>query len=105
TYVVFVLLVGILVIARNLRRSRFGRVLIGMRDNEKGAQAFGVPHVREKLLAFATSGFIAALAGGLYAYNQQQLRADRFPVETSVLMFSIVVIGGMGSLTGAVLGA
>jgi branched-chain amino acid transport system permease protein len=92
-------------IGRNLRRARFGRVLISLRDNEKAAQALGVPNVKMKLLAFATSGFMAAVAGALYAYHQQQLRADRFPAETSLLIFSMVVIGGMGSMAGAVLGA
>ncbi|MBV9253047.1 MAG: branched-chain amino acid ABC transporter permease, partial [Actinobacteria bacterium] len=91
--------------ARNLRKSRFGRVLIAMRDNEKNAQAYGVPFVQTKLVAFAVSGFMAALAGGLYAYHQQQIRADRFPADVSLLIFSMVVIGGMGSIGGAVLGA
>jgi branched-chain amino acid transport system permease protein len=76
-----------------------------MRDNEKGAQAFGVPLVRTKLTAFAASGFIAAVAGALYAYHQQQLRPDRFPSELSLFIFSMVVIGGMGSMSGAILGA
>jgi branched-chain amino acid transport system permease protein len=58
-----------------------------------------------KLGAFAVSGFMAAAAGALYAYHQQQLRADRFPAEISLLVFSMVVIGGMGSLGGAVMGA
>jgi branched-chain amino acid transport system permease protein len=104
-FICFAFLLASLVVGRNLRRARFGRVLIAMRDNEKTAQALGVPNVKMKLLAFATSGFMAAVAGGLYAYHQQQLRADRFPAETSLLIFSMVVIGGMGSMTGAVLGA
>jgi len=94
-----------IVAGRNLRSARFGRVLIAMRDNERAAQALGVPMVRAKLTAFAASGFMASVAGALYAYHQQQLRADRFPAEISLLIFSMVVIGGMGSLTGAVLGA
>lgn len=104
----FVSLAGLVLamyLGRNLRRSRFGRNLIAMRDNEVQAQALGVRLVRTKLMAFALSGFVAALAGALYAFNQQALRADRFPPETSLVMFSMVVIGGMGSMTGAVLGA
>jgi branched-chain amino acid transport system permease protein len=61
--------------------------------------------VRTKLAGFAASGFIAAVAGALYAYHQQQLRSDRFPADVSLLMFSMVVIGGMGSTSGAILGA
>ena len=104
-YVCLVALVGAMLAARNLRRARMGRVLIAMRDNERGAQSLGVPFVRTKLAAFAASGFMAAGAGALYAYHQQQLLANRFPTELSVLIFSMVVIGGMGSLAGAVLGA
>jgi branched-chain amino acid transport system permease protein len=104
-YVCLAALVLALLAGRNLRRSRVGRVLIALRDNEKGAQAFGVPLVRTKLTAFAASGFMAAVAGALYAYHQQQLRPDRFPSELSLLIFSMVVIGGMGSMGGALLGA
>ncbi|MEY2474125.1 MAG: branched-chain amino acid transport system permease protein livM [Actinomycetota bacterium] len=104
-YVCLIALVLTMLGARNLRNSRIGRVLIGMRDNEKAAQAFGVPLVRTKLTAFAASGFIAAVAGALYAYHQQQLRPDRFPSELSLFIFSMVVIGGMGSMSGAILGA
>lgn len=94
-----------LLAARNLRNARIGRVLIALRDNEKGAQSLGVRVVPAKLAAFACSGFLAAAAGALYAYHQQTLRADRFPAEISLLIFSMVVIGGMGSLSGALLGA
>ena len=104
-YVCFAGLLFALIVGRNLRNARFGRVLIGMRDNERQSQAFGVGIVRAKLSAFAVSGFIAALAGALYAFQQQSLRADRFPADVSVLIFSMVVIGGMGSLNGAILGA
>lgn len=92
-------------VGSNLRKARFGRVLIALRDNEKGAQSLGVRVIYAKLGAFAVSGFMAAAAGALYAYHQQQLRADRFPAEISLLIFSMVVIGGMGSLGGAVMGA
>ncbi|HZT64709.1 MAG TPA: ABC transporter permease [Acidimicrobiales bacterium] len=98
-------LVVTLVVARNLRNARMGRVLVAMRDNEKAAQSLGVPRVRTKLAAFAASGFIAAVAGALYAYHQQQLTPERFPADLSVFLFSMIVIGGMGSTTGAVLGA
>jgi branched-chain amino acid transport system permease protein len=89
----------------NLRRTRTGRNFIALRDNEMQAQSLGVRPVRAKLTAFALSGFFAALAGGLYAYHQQALRFDRFPAEFSLALFAMVVIGGMGSMTGAVLGA
>jgi branched-chain amino acid transport system permease protein len=104
-FVCFAALILALIVGRNLRNARFGRVLIASRDNEKGAQALGVKITYAKLGAFACSGFMASVAGALYAYHQQQLRADRFPADVSLLIFSMVVIGGMGSLGGAVLGA
>ena len=104
-FICFAALLLSLWVGSNLRKARFGRVLIAQRDNEKGAQSLGVRVTYAKLGAFAASGFMAAVAGALYAYHQQQLRADRFPAEISLLIFSMVVIGGMGSLSGAVLGA
>jgi branched-chain amino acid transport system permease protein len=104
-FVCFAFLILALIVGRNLRNARFGRVLIAQRDNEKGAQSLGVRVMWAKLGSFAASGFMAAVAGALYAYHQQQVRGDRFPAEVSLLIFSMVVIGGMGSLSGAVLGA
>jgi branched-chain amino acid transport system permease protein len=92
-------------VARNLRRSRWGRNLIAIRDNETQAQSLGMRLVGSKLSAFAISGFLASLAGAFYAYNAQTVDYARFDPTTSLLIFSMVVIGGMGSLTGAVLGA
>jgi branched-chain amino acid transport system permease protein len=94
-----------LFVARNLRRSRQGRNLIAMRDNETAAQALGMRLMTSRLGAFAISGFLAALAGALYAYTEQSVDYNRFDPVTSLLMFSMVVIGGMGSLAGPVLGA
>ncbi len=104
-YVCLAGLLFALVLARNLRRSRWGRNLIAMRDNEAQAQSLGMRLTAMRLSAFAISGFIAALAGALYAYNEQSIDYSRFLAEVSVLMFSMVVIGGMGSLAGPILGA
>jgi branched-chain amino acid transport system permease protein len=94
-----------LYVARNLRRSRWGRNLIAMRDNETQAQALGMRLTASRLSAFAISGFIAALAGALYAYTEQSIDYARFNPIDSLTMFSMVVLGGMGSLAGPVLGA
>ncbi len=104
-FVCFAGLVVTLYMARNLRRSRWGRNLIAMRDNETQAQSLGMRLTASRLGAFAISGFIAALAGALYAYNAGSIDYIRFRDITSLVMFSLVVIGGMGSLAGPVLGA
>ncbi|MHB8465347.1 MAG: ABC transporter permease [Acidimicrobiales bacterium] len=104
-FVCLIALVAAMAMGRNLRRARLGRMLIGVRDNERQAQSLGASPTRLKLSAFAFSGFIAALAGALYTYHQQALDSQRFLSPTSIIIFSMVVIGGMGSLGGAVLGA
>ncbi len=104
-YVALAGLLFALYIARNLRRSRWGRNLIAMRDNEAQAQSLGMRLTAMRLSAFAISGFIAALAGALYTYAEQSVDYSRFVSLLSILMFSMVVIGGMGSLAGPILGA
>ena len=91
--------------ARALRRSRAGRVIIAARDNERGAQSYGVSVARARLAAFAISGFWAALAGALFAYQQKVLDVNSFDPTVSFLLLIIVVIGGVTSLPGAMLGA
>jgi branched-chain amino acid transport system permease protein len=88
-----------------LRRSRTGRVLIAIRENEKAARAYGVNATRSSLAAFALSGFLAAVAGALYVHQQTGLNAEPFAPQRSLELFTMVVIGGLGSLPGALLGA
>jgi branched-chain amino acid transport system permease protein len=90
---------------RGLRRSRTGRVLIAIRENERAAQAYGVSAVGAKLTAFAVSGFIAAFAGAIFVHYQQVLGQQPFGVERSFEVFIMTVVGGIGSVAGALLGA
>jgi branched-chain amino acid transport system permease protein len=90
---------------QGIRRSRTGRVLIALRDNEDGVVAYGVAPVVAKLSAFALSGFVAALAGVVLVVHQAAFRPVTYSAEESLLVFVATVIGGLGSLTGAVVGA
>lgn len=90
---------------RGLRNSRTGRVMIGVRENERGAQAYGVSAVRAKLTAFAFSGFIAAFAGALFVHHQQVLGIRPYDVEQSFQVFLFTVVGGISSVPGAIIGA
>jgi branched-chain amino acid transport system permease protein len=94
-----------LVAARGLRRSRTGRVLIAVRENEKSAESYGINTTRTKLLGFAISGFIAAVAGVLLVHQQEGLVTASFDPVQSLTIFAMVVIGGLGSVPGAILGA
>jgi branched-chain amino acid transport system permease protein len=91
--------------ALGLRRSRTGRVLIAMRDNERAAQAFGVNLVRTRLITFAISGFMAAAAGVLFVVHEHAVDARSFGADASVQIFLTAVIGGLGSIQGALFGA
>lgn len=93
------------VVARGIRRTRTGRVLIAIRENERAARAYGVDVTRTTLAGFAISGFMAAFAGVLFVHHQSGLGVAAFAPYESINAFSMVVIGGLGSLGGALLGA
>ncbi len=95
----------VVVALRGIRRSRSGRVLLAIRENERGAEAYGVSPTRAKLTAFALSGGIAAFAGGLFAHHQQSFGVGPYEPGQNFAVFTMAVIGGIGSLPGAALGA
>ena len=91
-------------VAQGIRNSRAGRVLIAMRENERTAQAFTINRVRTRLATFAIAGFLAAFAGALLAHQQGTVRANDYGPGFSLLVFLLAVIGGLGSLGGALTG-
>jgi branched-chain amino acid transport system permease protein len=90
---------------RGLRATRTGRVLIGVRDNERASEAYAVRARNAHILAFAISGFLAGLAGALFVLQQQLLISQVYTPDVSLRIFAMVVVGGLGSISGAVLGA
>jgi branched-chain amino acid transport system permease protein len=92
-------------LARALRRNRSGRIFIAARDNGRLVQAFGVNLAATRLAAFAASGFIAGLAGALVAYQNEGFEPGGFTPAKSLTLFVMAVIGGVGSISGAILGA
>ncbi len=99
-----VLVAGIF-IAGNFRRSRAGRSVIGMRDNSRAAASYGISPFRSKLMAFAIAGALAGVAGSVLVLQLGGLGYAGVNADTSVYLFAWVVIGGMGSITGGLLGA
>ena len=95
----------VMAVLRGLRSSRVGRVIVGVRDNPRAAQSYGVNPVVAKLTAFALSGAIAGIAGGLLVHQQYRLQLVQYDPSQSLQAFTMAVIGGLGSLPGAVLGA
>ncbi len=92
-------------VAYILHRSLYGRSLVAIRDNESAAVAVGIPVTRYKVLAFALSGLFAGLAGSLYAYYATFISPELGDFWESVTILAMVVLGGLGNLTGAILGA
>jgi branched-chain amino acid transport system permease protein len=99
-----VLLLTILAVG-GIRQSRTGRVWLALRENERGAQSYGINITRAKLSAFAISGFIAAVAGCLFVHGTQQFSAAQYGAGESFTAFTSTVVGGLGSITGGVLRA
>jgi branched-chain amino acid transport system permease protein len=91
--------------AANLRRSKLGLILTAVMDSETAAQAFGVRLARYKVFAFALSAFYAGVAGGLYSVVVGFITPYEFGLWPSLWTLTMVVVGGMGYLWGAVLGA
>ena len=105
----YYLCLGVLVVVglavSRLRRTGIGRGWIAVRDNETAASAFSVSPTRLKLTAFALSGGVAGLAGGLLAGLDVQVRPNAFSASESLSVVAMAIIGGVGSVGGAVLGA
>jgi ABC-type branched-subunit amino acid transport system ATPase component/ABC-type branched-subunit amino acid transport system permease subunit len=104
-YVVLVVLVLVLAAAATLRRSAVGRVIIATRDNERAIASFGVKPSVVKLRVLALSGFVAATAGVFFAADWQSVTPTYFTADVSIAILAIPVIGGLGSLGGAVAAA
>ena len=100
-----VVLVLIYAALRGIRRSRTGRVIVAIRENERAAQSYSVSVVRAKLTAFVISGAVAGVGGALLAQGNTGFSISSFTTSESFGVFISAVIGGLGSLGGAFLGA
>jgi branched-chain amino acid transport system permease protein len=89
----------------NLLRSPTGRAFVAIRDSEISAQSMGINLARYKTTAFALSAAIAGIAGALYAHKLRYLSPDQFTFLQSIELLIILVIGGVGSIYGAIFGA
>ncbi|MBR0795366.1 branched-chain amino acid ABC transporter permease [Bradyrhizobium jicamae] len=88
----------------NIRRSRVGRAFVAIRDNDTAARVMGINLHAYKLLAFVTSAFITGIAGALYGLYLSFVSVEGFPFLLSIEALAILIVGGLGSALGAVLG-
>lgn len=89
----------------NLFRTRIGRAFIAIRDRDISAEVLGIPLLRYKLMSFAISSFYAGLAGGLWAYFFRVVTPESFPLINSIFYLAAIIVGGMGTILGGILGA
>lgn len=104
-YLILVVLVLVLWGLANLLRSPTGRAMVAIRDSEISAQSLGINLARIKTIAFAVSAGITGIAGALFGHYVQFLAPDSFNILLSIQLLLLVVVGGLGSLHGAVFGA
>jgi branched-chain amino acid transport system permease protein len=89
----------------NLFRTHYGRAFIAIRDQDIAAEVMGIDLFRYKLLAFAISSFYVGLAGALIAHYRSIVTWERFTIDVSVTYLAMIIIGGLGSVSGSVFGA
>jgi branched-chain amino acid transport system permease protein len=103
-YVIFICFTVLTWMAVNLIRTRYGRAFIAIRDNDRAAEGMGIPIFLYKLLAFAISSFYAGFAGALFAYYMISITPEPFNLWLSIEYIAMIIIGGLGSIPGAVFG-
>jgi len=96
--------ISVAVVSRTVRSS-FGRTLIAIREDEIAAEAMGVDTTRAKVISFVLSSAMAGIGGGLFGHYLMYLHTNSFTFIKSIEIIIMIVIGGLGSITGSVLGA
>ena len=104
-YVFLALVVVVVVGTDKLLRSRFGRAFLAIKDNEIAAAAMGIPTDRYIVLAFAWGGAVVGVGGSMFAISVGHLSPASFDMTELILQFAIIMVGGLGSLMGSIIGA
>jgi branched-chain amino acid transport system permease protein len=105
-YFVFLAITVLLIwLTLNLLRSRFGRDLVAIRNNEAAALALGIAASRFKVAAFVWSGLLVGAAGAMFAALSGRITPESFNLHQLLLQFAMVMVGGLGSVVGSILGA
>ena len=103
--IALVLVLACLAVTQNLIRSKHGRAITSIRDNEIAAKATGINVTKYKLLVFTVSSFFAGIAGVLYSYSNFTVQSAKFSYTYSIEILVMVVLGGMGSINGSIIAA
>jgi branched-chain amino acid transport system permease protein len=104
-YIITICLLLLTWLTNNLLRSKIGRAFLAIRQNERAASAMGITVFQHKLLAFAVSSFFAGVAGALFAYSTTTITPTFFNLTLSIEFLAVIIIGGIGSISGSMVGA
>lgn len=103
--VAFIVVIITILTIQHINRSRHGRAITAIRDNEIAARAMGINVTNYKLVVFTVSAFFAGIAGVLYSYSNYTIQSSKFGYNYSIEILVMVVLGGMGSINGSVIAA
>ena len=103
--IALLMVLACLAVTQNLIRSKHGRAIIAVKDNEIAARAMGIDVTKYKLFVFTISSFFAGIAGVLYSYSQFRVQSTTFDYNYSIEILVMVVLGGMGSINGSMIAA
>lgn len=103
-YLIMIITIIVVFLTNNLTKTRAGRAFVAIRDNDLAARAMGINLFRYKLLAFFIGCFLAGIAGSLLAHWIGSLNAEQFTLTQSILYVGIIIIGGLGTTLGPILG-
>lgn len=105
-YFLVLLMIGLVVLANaNLANSRFGRAWVAIREDETAARSMGIPLLPTKILAFMTGAAFSGVMGVIFAAQRTFVSPESFTLLASISILGMVILGGMGSIPGAILGA
>ena len=104
-YLIFPVTCLLVLFARNLVRTKVGKAFVAIRDQDVSAEVMGVDLFKYKLISFGVSSFYAGVAGSLLAYQARFISPENFPITLAIDALAMIIIGGMGSILGAILGA
>jgi ABC-type branched-subunit amino acid transport system ATPase component/ABC-type branched-subunit amino acid transport system permease subunit len=103
-YMIIISMVLITLLLWNLTRTRPGRAFLALRDSETAAEAMGISRYRYKLIAFVLSSVITGIGGNMYAHTNNYVSPDSFTPHVSIFLLVMVILGGLGTVIGPIIG-
>ncbi len=103
-YLIFPLMFFLVFFAKNLFRTKVGKAFVAIRDHDISAEVMGVNLFKYKLMSFGVSSFYVGVAGSLLAYQAKYISPENFPIMVAIDYLAMIIIGGMGSILGSILG-